>query len=359
MPHYHALALFSGGLDSILATRLIMAQGLRVLGIHFVSPFFGKPQAVESWQRDYGVEVQAFAIGQAFVDMLARRPPHGIGKALNPCVDCKILMLRQARELLPRFGAQFLVSGEVLGQRPMSQREDTLNTIRNAAGVRDLLLRPLCAQHLPPTPMETSGLVDRQRLGAMHGRGRKAQLALAQSLGITRIPAQGGGCRLTERESARRYWPLLHLFPPRAEDFSLANIGRQLWHGRRWLVIARNNHDNARLEALRQPEDLLLRLTHLPGPLGLIRPHPGAEPWDADALRQAAATLAHFAPKARARGTAVSITVETAFHQTTVDVLPACRFDAPPSWEDVRTAKAAWMAEATTATASPPEGPLW
>lgn len=345
MPTYHALSLFSGGLDSILATRLIMAQGLRVLGIHFVSPFFGKPQALAAWQRDYGVEVEAVDIAQAFVDMLAARPAHGLGKTLNPCVDCKILMLRHARELLPRSGASFLVSGEVIGQRPMSQREDTLHAIRNAAGVRDLLLRPLCALHLPPTPMEVSGLVDRQRLGAMHGRGRKAQLALAQAMGIARIPAQGGGCRLTERESARRYWPLLELPQPRAEDFHLANVGRQLWQGRRWLVIARNDRDNTRLEALRQSGDLLLRLAHLPGPVGLIRPLPGAR-WDEAAVRQAAATLAHFAPKARAAGGAVTVAVAGDAGQVAVETLPGCHFGEPPAWEAVRAAKAAWMAAA-------------
>jgi len=348
MPTYHALSLFSGGLDSILATRMVMAQGLSVLGLHFVSPFFGKPQAVAAWERDYGVTLEVIDIGQAFVDMLAARPAHGLGKTLNPCVDCKILMLRQARALLSHFGAQFLVSGEVLGQRPMSQREDTLNAIRNDAGVRDLLLRPLCAKLLPPTPMEESGLVDRERLGAIHGRGRKAQLELARAMGISRIPAQGGGCRLTEKESARRYWPLLQFAALRAEDFHLANVGRQLWHGRHWLVLSRSERDGQVLCSLRRPGDLVFQLEQFPGPTGIARPLPGAA-WDVATVRQAAATLAHFAPKARAAGGAIRVRMENDHSQHTVEVLPACFFEKPPAWEDIREAKAQWMEDSSPA----------
>lgn len=346
MPTYHALSLFSGGLDSILATRMVMAQGLSVLGLHFVSPFFGKPQAVAAWERDYGVTLEVMDIGQAFVDMLSARPAHGLGKTLNPCVDCKVLMLRHARALLSHYGAQFLISGEVLGQRPMSQREDTLNAIRNDAGVRDLLLRPLCAKHLPPTPMEESGLVDRERLGAMHGRGRKPQLELARVMGISRIPAQGGGCRLTEKESARRYWPLLQFSALRAEDFHLANVGRQLWHGRHWLVLARNERDGQVLRSLRRPGDLMLQLDQLPGPTGIARPLPGAV-WDVATVQQAAATLAHFAPKARTADAPVRVRIDDGGNRSTVEVLPACCFAEPPSWECIREAKAQWMQESS------------
>jgi tRNA-specific 2-thiouridylase len=336
---YHALSLFSGGLDSILATRLIMAQGLRVLGIHYVTPFFGKPHMLPQWQKDWGVELCAVDLGQAFVDMLAAGPAHGWGKTLNPCVDCKILMLSHARELLPQYGAQFLISGEVIGQRPMSQREDTLFAIRNAAGVRDLLVRPLCALHLPPTPMEISGLVDRSQLAGLHGRGRKGQLEMARKFGITVIPAQGGGCRLTERESARRYWPLLHTPQPKAEDFILANVGRQLWRGGHWLVLGRNEADSRRLEGLQGARDLVFRLVSVPGPLGLGRQLPGVV-WDHDALDAAAATLAAFAPKARALGRAVEVEISGPESRIVRSVWPAHIFHEPPTWEEVRLAKA-------------------
>ena len=172
MDTFDALSLFSGGLDSILASKLMQSHGHKVLGLHFVSPFFGKPDKVAFWEREYGIPVQVIDVGQEFVDLMAGFPPHGFGKVLNPCVDCKILMLRRAKNLLPVYEASFLISGEVLGQRPMSQRADTLNIIRNDADVRDVLLRPLSAGLLPLTPMEESGLVDRSQIGRASCRGR-------------------------------------------------------------------------------------------------------------------------------------------------------------------------------------------
>ena len=150
MNTYDALSLFSGGLDSILATKLMQSHGHRVLGLHFVTPFFGKPEKVDFWRNEYGIDVELIDVGQEFVDLMAAFPPHGFGKVFNPCVDCKILMLRRARDLMPRYEAKFLISGEVIGQRPMSQRSDTLNIIRNDAEVRDVLLRPLSAGMLSP-----------------------------------------------------------------------------------------------------------------------------------------------------------------------------------------------------------------
>ncbi len=184
----HAFALFSGGLDSILAARLIMEQGLVVRCLHFVTPFFGKPRSIPYWEKVYGLEIEAVDVGEDFVRMLRERPAHGFGKVMNPCVDCKILMMRKAREIMKERGASFIISGEVLGQRPMSQRRDTLNVIRRDAEVRDVLLRPLSAQHLDPTEAERSGLVDRSKLLGFFGRGRKDQMALAERMGLTEIP---------------------------------------------------------------------------------------------------------------------------------------------------------------------------
>ncbi|MDR2160805.1 MAG: tRNA(5-methylaminomethyl-2-thiouridylate) methyltransferase, partial [Desulfovibrio sp.] len=200
---YDVVSLFSGGLDSLLASRLIQAQGKKVLCLHFVTPFFGKPHLVDSWRDAYGLTVLPVDVGREFVDLLVRRPQHGFGKVLNPCVDCKILLLRRAREMMEMFGAKAIITGEVLGQRPMSQRRDSLNLIRREAGVRDLLLRPLCALRLEPTPAEISGFINRSALLGFSGRGRKNQMALAGEFGIAEIPSPAGGCRLTERESAR------------------------------------------------------------------------------------------------------------------------------------------------------------
>lgn len=302
MRSYHALALFSGGLDSILAARTVAAQGLSVLGLHFVTPFFGAPRKIPRWREIYGLDIIPVDVSDAFVAMLAAGPAHGLGKVLNPCIDCKILMLRQAKALLADYGASFLVSGEVTGQRPMSQRLDALNIISRDADVRDILLRPLCAKKLPPTAAETSGLVDRERLHAMGGRGRKEQLALAAAFGITEIPTPAGGCRLTEKESARRYAPLFARLPrPTSDDFALANLGRQYWAGARWLAIGRNESDNKRLRALAKEGDLLFAARDFPGPVCLARRHEAAG-WDAAAVADAAAFAASFHPKAVAAG---------------------------------------------------------
>ncbi len=299
----HAVALFSGGLDSILAARLLMEQGLTVRCLHFVTPFFGKPELIPHWEAIYGLSIEAVDVGADFVRLLRRFPEHGYGKVMNPCVDCKILMMRKAREIMTALGARLIASGEVLGQRPMSQRRDTLNIISREAGVSGLLLRPLCARHLPPTDAERSGLVDRLRLGAISGRGRQEQLELAARMNLAEIPTPAGGCRLAEKENARRYWPVLtRLTDPAPADFALANVGRQFWREDAWLSMGRNEADNAALAGLLGLEGVdgdeldgqaappascatssrasavpfgadaaVLRLARLPGPLAVVR----------------------------------------------------------------------------------------
>lgn len=294
---YDALALFSGGLDSILAMKTVVSQGLRVLGLHFCSPFFGHPEKIARWRGMYDLEIQPVPVHQQFVAMLRSGPRHGFGKALNPCVDCKILMLSTARAMLAQHGARFIVSGEVLGQRPMSQRRDALNLISKQARVQDLLLRPLSALCLKPTAMEEEGLVDRSRLHGFAGRGRKDQLRLAATLGIKEIPTPAGGCLLAEKESAKRFWPVLTRLPaPDERDFALSNVGRQYWQDAHWLVVGRNRRDNETLEGMAQPGDLLFKAVDVQGPLALGRQKPGAE-WDDAAVRHAAAFVAGFSAK--------------------------------------------------------------
>ena len=254
MQQYDGIALFSGGLDSLLTARLLMEQGLAIKCLHFHSPFFGSPGRVEHWRSAYGLDIDAVDAGPEYVEMLKAGPAHGFGSAMNPCVDCKILMMRRAKDLMQGYGASFIASGEVLGQRPMSQRRDTLNIILRDAGVRGLLLRPLCALLLEPTQAELSGLVDRSRLLAFNGRGRKDQLELAHRFGISEIPTPGGGCKLTEKENTRRFWPVLRrVASPSVEDFRLADIGRQFWHGDCWLSIGRHQQDNEAYAGVLRP----------------------------------------------------------------------------------------------------------
>jgi hypothetical protein len=355
---YDGLVLYSGGLDSILAARALQSQGLKILGLHFVTPFFGQPDKISRWQSLYTLDIMAVDVSEDYVRMLFGGPRHGFGKHLNPCMDCKVLMLARAREMLGQYGARFIASGEVLGQRPMSQRRDALNAIRRDAGVRDLLLRPLCAKLLDPIPAETSGLVDRERLFAFSGRGRSNQLGLAAAYGITAIPGQAGGCPLTIDESCRRYAPLFRRgrravrdgagWRPAAGDFRLAGVGRQFWTGRGtgrdWLVVGRDERDNLRIEELVRDTDLLLLPGSYSGPLALLRSVDGAAP-AAETVREAAALAASYAPRAVRSGGEVEVRVRTGglagqeSRDERVRVLPrrdSALFSEPMPWPEAK-----------------------
>ena len=324
--NYDALALLSGGLDSILAIRTVMDQGLTVLGLHFVTPFFGKPHLIPFWKDHYGIDAVEVDVRQPYVDMMLDGPSQGFGKWLNPCIDCKILMLEHTLGMLPEYGAKFIISGEVVGQRPMSQREDALNLITKRADVRKVLLRPLCAKQLPPTPMEESGLVDRDRLHGWHGRGRKPQYAMAEHYGFTEIPTPAGGCCLAEVQGAARFVQLMsHKARPTPNDFTLARCGRQYWAGSRWLTFGRTSDDNDAIEACIEPADYVLKLKDFPGPLALCRPL--ADEWDPESLRDAAAFVASYSGKARKHaertGDPVAVSIRRGDHRETIEVAPA------------------------------------
>lgn len=354
-----AIVLFSGGLDSILAAKLLQSQGLAVRCLHCTSPFFGDETAVAGWRELYGLDIRSLDVSEDFAALLRRRPAHGFGKVMNPCVDCKILLLRQARLYMEAVGGRILATGEVLGQRPMSQRRDTLHVIMRDAGVSGLLLRPLCAQHLAPTPAETQGLVDRSRLLGICGRGRGEQLALAARLGLKKIPTPGGGCRLTERENARRYWPVLtRRKQPQAADFALANLGRQFWRGAPqggyWLSVGRNSTDNQRLAAAAGPEDALIALKYLPGPLALAR---NGASWPPPVLEEAAALAASYAPKAVALAAPVALRARWPHGGRELAVMPQrpqghAALWREPAWEEARAEIRAEMRAAMQARES-------
>ncbi|MBT8346859.1 MAG: thiamine biosynthesis protein, partial [Desulfofustis sp.] len=249
MSRVRAISLFSGGLDSICATRVVMAQGVEVLAIKFVSPFFGydilrDPDGYRSKiKQKYGIEVSVYDISEEYLQML-RSPSHGFGKYFNPCVDCKIFMLERAKTMLDEFGASFLITGEVLGQRPMSQRRDTLNVIERDSATRSLLLRPLSAKLMNPTEAELNGWVDREKLLDFSGRGRSRQIALAKSFGITDFPAPAGGCILADPILSTRIARVYNNdFVVTQQNMNVADIllmliGRQfLLPNRGWLVL--------------------------------------------------------------------------------------------------------------------------
>jgi hypothetical protein len=233
--------------------------------------------------RKYGINARVVDISEGYVRML-EQPVHGFGKNFNPCVDCKIFMLRRARELMGEYKASFILTGEVLGQRPMSQRRDTLRVIERDSGCEGVLLRPLCAQLMNPTLAETQGLVDREQLHRFSGRGRKEQKKLAAAFGIQDYPAPAGGCMLTDPNLAARikhfYHGLFAFDQQRAvDDIRLLSIGRQFCLSEHvWFIIGRDERENERLEAMRGPDDWTMRMTVRPGPLGLLRHAPALEP---------------------------------------------------------------------------------
>jgi hypothetical protein len=278
-----ALALFSGGLDSILACRVVAAQGITVKAIRFVSPFFGyevldDPEGYrKEMLRKYGIEVLVEDISVRYLHLL-RDPAHGFGKNFNPCIDCKILMLRRAKEMMADLGASFLITGEVLGQRPMSQRRDTLNVIERDSGNRTILLRPLSARLMKETEAERQGLVDRERLLDFSGRGRTRQIALAGEFGITDFPAPAGGCTLADPILGRRVARLYagdHVLRPEEitpVDIQLLLTGRHFrLPGGGWLILGRDEPENQKLEGLCRESDMLLSMESRPGPTGILR----------------------------------------------------------------------------------------
>lgn len=199
-----ALALFSGGLDSILAVKVIQEQGIEVIPLNFVSYFFGgKNEQAEKAAAQLGVTLEYVDFSDDQFEIV-KHPKSGYGKGLNPCVDCHALMIEKALSLLEKYEASFVITGEVLGQRPMSQREAAMRHISKIQTHGELLVRPLCAKLLPETYPEKAGWISRDKMFAINGRGRKEQLALAATYGITEYPAPAGGCCLTEREFARR-----------------------------------------------------------------------------------------------------------------------------------------------------------
>lgn len=260
----------SGGLDSMLAVRLLQEQGVDVMGVTFVTPFFGPEQGLAAG-RDLGISTHVLDISLQHLQML-KSPVYGYGGQVNPCIDCHALMLKEAGRLMEKMGGDFLFTGEVLGQRPMSQRRDSLRSVEKLSGYPGKVLRPLSARLLTPTLVEVEGLVDRARLLDIQGRSRKRQEALALRYGIEQYPQPGGGCLLTKEGFARKLKALFHSFPganPRQAE--LIRFGRFFrLPGDSICLVGRNRQDNEKLEAQASDEEGLFRVLDFPGPMGLL-----------------------------------------------------------------------------------------
>jgi tRNA(Ile)-lysidine synthase TilS/MesJ len=269
-PRGRGLSLLSGGLDSTLAICVLRAQGLHIEAVVFESPFFtSRPARKAAALLDVRLHVVDFSheiVG------LVQHPPHGFGGAMNPCVDCHAAMIQRAGVLMEELGFDFLATGEVLNQRPMSQNRRSLQIVQQDCGYADRLVRPLCAQHLEPTEPERRGIVDRTRLLALHGRSRQAQMALAKEYGIREYPSPAGGCLLTETGFCRRIQDLMA-----REGMADLRLVRLLRTGRHLrlpgggkCIVGRNRADNETLAAAATDGDALVWSVNVPGPTLLL-----------------------------------------------------------------------------------------
>jgi tRNA-specific 2-thiouridylase len=276
-----AITLLSGGLDSTLAAKILLEQGIELEAFNFLTVFctctnrgetcLASQKAVDA----LGIPLKVFNVSEEYLEVV-KHPKHGYGSNMNPCIDCRIFMLKKAKAYMEGSGAYFIVTGEVLGERPMSQRRDSLRLIEKEAGLEGFILRPLSAKLLPASIPEREGWVDREKLLRIQGRSRKPQIELAEHFGIYDYPCPAGGCLLTDPGFSRRMKDLI-LHDP---DFSLNDV-HLLKMGRHFrlsskikLVVGRNKEENQKIQTFAREEDILLKLSDFPGPLSLLRGEP-------------------------------------------------------------------------------------
>lgn len=241
-----AIAMVSGGLDSILAAKLIKEQGIEVIGVCFRSNFFNEGNAIKM-TKQIGIPLEVVDFSDEHFAMV-KNPKHGYGKNMNPCIDCHAMMMRYCEQLLEKFDADFIITGEVLNQRPMSQNRAALDIVKNESGIGEKILRPLCAKNLRPTKMEEEGLVDREKLLDIKGRSRKPQMELAAKWGIVDYPSPAGGCRLTEPNYAKRLKGLLQCNEnPSDRDLELLRIGRHFRINPKSKIVSTRTQDEGQV----------------------------------------------------------------------------------------------------------------
>ncbi|HKC79198.1 MAG TPA: tRNA (5-methylaminomethyl-2-thiouridylate)-methyltransferase [Nitrosopumilaceae archaeon] len=272
------VALLSGGLDSRLAIKMMQKQGFEVEAVAIKTPFCdfdcgrGCGFEIRETADNLGVNLKTVYLGDEYIEML-KHPKHGFGSGMNPCIDCRAMMFEAGKKHMEEIGAEFIISGEVLGQRPMSQHGPALRTIEKESGLEGKIVRPLSAALLPPTKPELNGLIKREDLGKIRGRSRKEQLRMAQEFGIENPPNAGGGCLLTDPKFAIRAKDLFqHVQTPTTNDIDLLKIGRHFRFDQKTkLVVGRNQDENEMLKALALDGDMLLETKDHVGPVSLIR----------------------------------------------------------------------------------------
>ena len=269
-----AIALFSGGLDSTLAIKMIIDQGIEVLAVNINTGFGSTKDRLEHMENmcsQVGAELKIIDIQSEYLQDVLFDPKHGYGKNFNPCIDCHAKMFTVAKRIMEAEGASFLISGEVMGQRPMSQNKDALQMVLNDSNCKGLLLRPLSAKHLEPTLAETEGWVDREKLGSVHGRSREEQMKMVEEYNLTDFESPGGGCLLTDENFAKKMFDFIKYDTFEIADIPVIKNGRQLRlpDGAK-LVVGRNQEDNQELEAVENEKYIHIKTNGMPGPHSLI-----------------------------------------------------------------------------------------
>ncbi|MCX5817908.1 MAG: 7-cyano-7-deazaguanine synthase [Proteobacteria bacterium] len=277
MMNKKAISLLSGGLDSTLATKLIIDQGIEVVALHFTSPFSSKREKegglqAERTAQELGIRLILMYKGPEYLDVV-KAPEHGYGKNMNPCIDCRIFMLKKTKEVMASEGASFVITGEVLGQRPMSQRRDTINIIEKKSGLTGLIVRPLSAMHFSPSIPETENTIDRSKLLDIVGRSREMQYRLVERFNLKEYGCPGGGCLLTDPIFSHKLRDLfLHDKVFTMQDIELLSVGRHFRLGAETkLIIGRDKNENEKLESQRQSPYVLCYPVGFKGPFGLLK----------------------------------------------------------------------------------------
>jgi len=270
-----AIVLTSGGLDSTLALKLVQQQGIDVIAVNFLSPFCTCDQKGRCFSKEiaqkFGVPYKAMSKGENYLKII-RKPKYGYGKGMNPCIDCRIFMLRKAKRLLVELGAEFVVTGEVIGQRPMSQHKKTLRIIEKEAALEGKILRPLSGKLLPVTEAERKGWIDREKLLAVQGRSRKPQFDLARKLKVEDFACPAGGCLLTLKEFASKLRDLFeHKKKITAGDVLLLKTGRHFRFGNNKIIVGRNERENKILATRKQKTDYIFEVTEWGSPISILQ----------------------------------------------------------------------------------------
>jgi tRNA-specific 2-thiouridylase len=271
-----ALALFSGGLDSMISVKLLTDQGIAVTAL-YIDIGFGssedKSEILKSRAKMVGADLEIINAREQFVQDILFDPKYGYGKNFNPCIDCHGNMFRIAKALLPKYNASFIITGEVIGQRPMSQRHEAIKNVTKLAGDEEggLILRPMSAKLMTPTIAEVKGWVDREKLLGIEGRSREVQLRLAKEYGFEEYESPGGGCLLTESSFEKKIKDIIKHEKFEVADIDLLKAGRHLRlpSGAK-LVIGRNKDDNEKLKKIENPKYVFARALDISGPLSLL-----------------------------------------------------------------------------------------